>query len=208
MLKKRTVFFLLAALLGGCTPVTPIVTPEQSTITSFTDSILDSRCGTPCWIGIQAGVTNFEEAKNILSLRYGTNNVSNINKNDISWKAPSIDGLREGIILSTLDNTAGEIWLYPDKQANLSVERLLEILDEPTWVQVFGDPLDYCRGIGLIYSKAGVVVSLYDYENSIGVQPAQGIFLIRIGGPRLTENWNAYDSILVKWDGYKDYCQE
>jgi hypothetical protein len=40
----------------------------------------------------------------------------------------------------------------------------------------------------------------------MGVYPLQNIFLLRLLDPELTENRVAHDSILLKWDGYKDYC--
>ncbi len=220
MPKKQNIFLfstvLLLWFLVGCrtstvteTPMpTPFVATEQlvSTPFAFADAILDTRCTTPCWTGIQVGVTNFEEAKNVLLLRYGTQNVSVIDNNHMSWKAASVDGLSEGNIFFS-DNIVSEILLYPDKQANFSIEKLFEILGKPTWVQVFQNPNNSCLGIDLIYSKTGVSVTLDLEDKPKGVQPSQNIFFMRILDTALTENWNANDSILIKWDGYKDYCQ-
>ncbi|MBN2116320.1 MAG: hypothetical protein JW730_07110 [Anaerolineales bacterium] len=218
MLKKQGAILFSVVLvfwfLAGCrtstiaeTPTfTPFVPTEDLVSNPFADAILDTNCTTPCWIGIQVGTTSFEEAKNILFLRYGTKNVSVVDNNHISWKATSIDGLSEGNIFLS-DNIVSEILLYPDKRANFSTKNLFEILGEPTWAQVFQDPNNSCLGIDLIYSKAGVAVTLNAADNSKGVQSSQSIFFLRILDTELTEKWNANDSILIKWEGYKDYCQ-
>lgn len=218
MSKKQAMFLLSTVLLFwflvGCRTSTitemPILTPfivtEQLVSTPFADSILDTTCTTPCWIGIQVGRTNFEAAKSILLLRYGAENVSIVDNNHMSWKAASVDGLSEGNIFFSDKNSASEILLYPDMRVGLDAEKLFEILGEPTWVQVYQDPNNSCRGIDLIYSKTGILVTMELGDNSKGVQPSQNILFVRILDVVLTENWNANDSILLEWEGYKNYC--
>ena len=205
---------LLFSFLVGCRTSTITVTPKltplavtvQSVSTSFANSILDNGCTTPCWIGIQVGITNFDEAKDMLILRYGVENVLIIDNHHISWKAVYVDGLSEGNIFFSGKNIVSEILLHPDTQANFSTEELLMILGEPTWVQVFQDPNNSCLGIDLIYSEEGVSVTLNPEGDLKGVQPSQNIFWVRILDTTLTENRVSHDSSLLKWDGFKDYC--
>lgn len=219
MSRKQNMFLLSTVLLFwflvGCktlttteSPIrTPFVVTEQLIPTSFADLVLSPACITPCWLGIQVGRTNFKEVENTLVLRYGAENVTIIDKNHISWKAPSVDGLSAGNIFLT-DNVVSEILLFPDLTVGLNVDKLFESLGKPTWVQVFQDPNNSCLGISLIYSSSGTYVKLDLLDNLKGVRPTQNILVLRFLDPRLTEHWNAYDSILLEWDGYKDYCPE
>ena len=221
MLNKQNILLVLLAsivllfsFLVRCRTSTitemPILTPLVATVepvsTPFANSILDNGCATPCWIGIQVGITNFDEAKDMLILRYGVEKVLIIDSHHISWKAVYVDGLSEGNIFFSEKNIVSEILLYPDTQTNFSAEELLMILGGPTWDQVFQEPNNSCLGIDLIYSEAGVSVTLNPEGDLKGVQPSQNIFWVRILDTTLTENRVSHDSVLLKWDGFKDYC--
>jgi hypothetical protein len=217
---SKNQFWVLASLMFlillfvACQPLTgnepsstPFVSSEPIANYSYAEFMRDPKCYSPCWVGIQVGLTTFDEAKNILTSRYGKKNISIINSNSISWKASSIDGLREGIV-NLSDDIVSEIMLFPDQRVFFEVNDLLKIFSEPTWVQVFQDPNNSCHGISLLYSEIGVYVILDLEDGSKGVLPSQSIFLVRMLDSALTRNWNAYDSILIRWDGYKNYCQE
>ncbi len=162
-------------------------------------------CSPYCWIGMEIDVTNFSEASKILTSRYGSQNVQNIDNKNLSWKTHGTDGLIEGYAIFS-NNVVVEMSLTFDGNANFTTQNLVEILGEPTWVFVAGQPNNPCWGFDLLYSTQGFYVSLITNKEQKGIAPSQQVFMVRFLQSDITENWNVNDGSLVKWDGYKDYC--
>ena len=189
------------------TTPTPDIKTEEPRQISLRDLLLNPNCSTPCWIGIQAGTTEFDEAMNILVSRKGIENISLDNNNNIFWEDYSLNGMSEGYILFS-NNVATEIFFFPGEETELDIFALNEILGNPTWVQVFQDPNNPCLGVSLLYPAVGIYIAL-DFNGGLeSITPSQRIIYIRFLDPQLARNLNAYDSILIEWSGYKNYCVE
>jgi len=183
----------------------------ESSVDAIHRLMLDQTCTAPCWAGIQVGVTGFNEAKDILKNHYGANRLK-VENESLAWSSEDakLDGVKEGNILFVEGITA-EIILVLDNEAKLTVQDLIEILDEPMWVAVsWGGPIRSnapCLGISLHYPGKGVLATLDTRDSFKGVDATQLVSILRFLPISKENAWTVYDAKVLGWRGYQDYCQ-
>ena len=194
---------LFVWLLIACNPANVTTPPKSNT---FKEMILPPECSAPCWAGIQVGVTSFDDAKQILLERY--KNISDDGRS-LVWSNKEVDNLLQGYI-TFVDGIAYDIILIFDIEADFQVGSFVEILGQPTWVQVTLDPIDPCRGIRFLYPDKGLYADLDMMNEQKGeVVASRKIFLLRfLQSESLKGGDSVPDGVLKKWTGYKDYCSE
>ena len=90
-------------------------------------------------------------------------------------------------------------------------------------IKIFGEPSDVsiainpnkprkCGGIQLTYSETGTMVYLDTTQTFIGVEKSQSITGFSFSSPEDLQSLQIFGqnsgiSIVVKWQGYKDYCE-
>lgn len=206
MLKVAISVLGLGVVLYGCSSNTTQV-HESDMIRSL---LLYDTCESPCWAGIQVGVTGFDEAKYLLQNRYGFDDLK-VEHNSLKWNNSNLpDGVDAGSVMFG-ENKVSEIFLLIDGKSGFSVDDLLAIIGEPIKVGVsWGGPIELvkpCLGITLQYPNEGIMAFLNADNESKGVSENQSISILRITSIPDSGQFTVYDFVVVEWQGYKDYCQ-
>jgi len=192
----------------GSHPNIPQLPTSQPALHLHTNLFSPLECSSYCWAGIEVNKTSFYEAKEILVLRYGEQNIKIDDKQSIDWESHGVDGLIGGYVIF-LNDIVGEIGLTLADTDEFTVRNVLEIFGEPKWIQISSDPINYCFGIRLLYPSIGSYMDLNVTDvvgNERGIYPSQRVVRVRFLQTKMMENWNVNDGSLVEWDGYKDYC--
>lgn len=205
----QTLLILIVCLFAviGC------ASKQNETITGNTIRLplLDKNCTLPCWLGIQVGITKFDNARQILQEHYGANSVT-VGKSNLSWSVEKKegDGVRQGNIFF-VEGLVSEILLTFDDKAGFEVQDLLGIFGEPKWAVVsWGGPIKPdlpCLGVSLHFPSEGIIAILDTKESFKGVSKTQLVSLLRIVSTSKNDKWQIYDALRVEWNGYQDYCQ-
>lgn len=205
---KTQASILIMMLLLGCS----LEQKQVSAIDKIQPLMLSQNCTAPCWVGIQVGFTEFDNAKSILQDRYGFDYVK-VESNYLEWSheiSPN-DGVKSGSVLFSVDGKVNDIFLILDENSNFLVKDLFEILGEPSWVDTnWGGPVQSekpCFSIALEFPNKGVWADLDSRNESKGVGENQLVSILRFMPIPDTEKWQVYDFASLKWSGYKDYCQ-
>jgi hypothetical protein len=204
---KNLLFLIIYVITLSSCVTKPANTPENNTVRS---SILAQECESPCWLGIQIGVTKADDAKRILQKRYGVKNTT-VNNYNLTWseEGKNVDGLEQGNVLFT-DNLVSEIFLTFDNRSDFKVKDLVDILGSPTWVEVsWGGPIQpnlSCLSISLHFPDKGVLAILDTKKQFKGVSGNQLVSVLRFLAKPNADKWQVYDALLMEWHGYRDYC--
>lgn len=190
---------ILVFLLIACS--SPTNNPEVL----YTHLIKFPECSQPCWLGIEIDKTSFAEAQEILAENYASDQIETQGKNSVEWKANGIHGVKAGY-LSFHDGLVSEIWLTFDTDSDFTVEKLITVLGEPSWLFINDQPNSQCRGFIAEYPSGGVHAYLDIPEGQKNILPTTRVFALRFLPTKLSENLRVYDGYLAKWDGYKTYC--
>jgi hypothetical protein len=161
-----------------------------------------------CWDGICPGSTTFDGAVTLLEEKHGKQNVTIDHRgNSIRWESDEDDRFPRGSI-SSQHGVVDEIRLGVNQ---LTVEEVIDQLGEPAFVHVvMAFSSDYpCAGAIIRYPNKGVLAYLdQEYGSAtIGIIPNQEIQGLTILSPDRAENWFMYDTAVVEWQGYTDYCR-
>jgi hypothetical protein len=196
---RESVAFLI--FLAGCTTNNP-----GSKISQF---VIPADCKSGCWAGIKPGITTKDEVVDILDKLYSAENVSIDNSSGngwyIEWTSNEKDWSHHGTVVGSGDE-AVEIWVFL-AEGKVGVKDLLQALGEPYSVGlVVSGPGVKCAGALLLYPNTGLEVFLSPVDNSVGVTNTQFIDGLRIVPPWPSEKQPLTDTVLVRWDGYHEYC--
>lgn len=211
-LKKLCGSTILFLLLASCFPTsmteqTPITSPQKPAQTiSYAELLKPAECSLPCWDGIEVDRTEFQTAKQLLTEKYGADAIVSSDAISLEWDGNGINGVKSGYI-SFYEGIVNEIFIFFDVTGGISAEELLSVLEEPTWVFVNDQPNIYCQYLRLIYPALGIHADLNMLESKGNIEPSSRAVMIRFLQVRISENMQVYDGYLVRWDGYKNYCE-
>ncbi|MBX3063031.1 MAG: hypothetical protein KF726_08645 [Anaerolineae bacterium] len=185
----------------------PLQTPTlQITATPNVFAWHTSACtASNCWDGIVSGVTMIDQAEALLEAKYGQAKVIT-SERQIQWNAreeklvPHTGWLRitdKEIVLDIY------VFLQMDK---LTVADLIAQYGAPSSVYV-GTFTALCVGAELAFPNLGILAWLSPLEKSIGVQADQFFHMLIFSSLEDVEGWAKYDTLVLDWQGYADYCQ-
>jgi hypothetical protein len=213
-LSSMNVFAIGCILLLACcstgTQVNPPGTPTDTKMPieafQFQEAVSPQKCASPCWIGIEAGITSYDETVTILQRRYGVKNVKIESKYTVEWVSNRSDASRGGSVSFKNDIAdVVHVWFGEDR---LTVEDLVKVVGEPKLVhtaRAFRSPGTKCTGISLDYPDIGVTASLFPGDPPVSVTQTQRIDWIEFLSPSWADI-RITDSIYMEWDGYRVYC--
>jgi len=190
-----TVFFFFVT---ACKPTVPV---------RYHELIDHPNCSSPCWIGIEIGKTSFDKAQEVLAEKYGSINLNSRYGESIEWQAQNVDGLSSGFI-SFHENKAVDMFLIIGDDAELTIDRLIEMLGEPEWVFVNSQPTIHCNYYRLEYPSLGIYGDLEMLNKHESMQASNRIIMLRFIPKRINGDLQVCDGYLVEWDGYKKYCNQ
>ena len=86
--------------------------------------------------------------------------------------------------------------------------KLIEQIKEPSFAYLTKAISEEakCAGSFISYPDIDFNALLYPINGSVGVQPTQFVQRITLSPSEEAANWIFYDSVMLKWQGYKDYC--
>ncbi len=180
--------------------------PDALSSTNIRQAILPPECTSPCWRGIEPGTTSYDDALTILENHYHPDNVE-IDESFINWVSGTSDQSDNGS-LKFYEGIVDDISVRFALES-LTVEDFTKVIGEPEFVRIakaFSSESD-CAGASLVYSDLGLDVFLYPDKELTGVEKSQSVNLVIFLSPRLLENRNVTDSVMLEWDGYRDYCR-
>jgi len=190
----RRVGLCISLLLMSCQPL-------SENAQALKKSLFAEGCTAPCWIGIQPGVTNVEDAKEILNKHYGQDVV--LDRGPFEWSGGRKNNLDAGYAI-VYDNIIQEIYILFNIPVNQ--KEFISILEEPTHVQVTG--VNTCLGVNLWFKDDGIEAFLGYLDGTFkGVKETQPIWGIWMRTIKVTQELQVYDAAMIEWDGYKDYCE-
>ena len=201
-IRKHLIQIFVACLLTACAPAN--------------DGLLGSLlyfegCTSPCWVGIEVGKTSLDQTQKILVDRYTNQNTSLIN-NVLFWEINEVDSTYGTISFS---NGVVDSVHFFFEEPKFTAKDTIAVLGEPTDVMISVDltkSSDRCLGTQLAYSTTGVMVYLDTTQARKGVERSQLVKGFWLRSPEELRNMqtkvqNDGTSIVVEWQGYKDYCK-
>ena len=200
-IRKYIIQIFVACLLTACAP--------------SNDELLSSLlyfdgCTSPCWVGIEVGKTSRDQTQKILVDRY-TNQKLHLSTIFL-WDINEVDSSYGTISFSK--GVVDRVHLY-FKEPKFTAKDTIAVLGEPTDVMISVDltkSSGQCLGTQLAYSTTGVLVWLDMTQVHKGVERSQLVKGFWFESPEELRNMqikvqNDGTSIVVEWQGYKDYCK-
>ena len=199
---RKIILVFVACFLTGC------ASANEKLLRSL---VYYDGCSSACWVGIEVGKTSFEQAQKILVDRYTTQKMFMPLDNILIWLPNEVDssngtvGFSQGIV--------DGVQLFFEHSKFIASDAV-KVFGEPSDVMISIDQTkpQKCRGIQLSYSETGTMVYLDPTQAFKGVEKSQSVtgFWLRSPEDLLDMQSNVQNdgiSMVVKWQGYKDYCE-
>lgn len=201
--KKYISLVFIAFLLTGCTSV------GEKQLRSL---VYYDGCTSACWVGIEVGITNFDEAQRILDDRYTHQNTELLPVvNIILWRTNEVDSSYGTVTFS--QDIVSDVQLFLEKSKFIASDTI-KVFGEPSDVMISIDPTKprKCGGIQLSYSETGTMVYLDTTQAFKGVEKSQFVTGFWFRSPEDLKSMHSNIqsdgiSMVVEWQGYKDYCE-
>ena len=200
---NKIILVLLACLLTGC------VSANEKLLRSL---VYYDGCTSACWVGIEVGNTSFDEAQRILDDRYTSQNTDLLPiVNIMIWRTNEVDSSYGTVTFS--QDIVDSVQLFFEKSKFISSDAI-KVFGEPSNVMISVDPTKQrkCGGIQLSYSETGTRVYLDTTQAFKGAEKSQSVTGFWFMSPEdlrsiESDGQNNGISVVVKWQGYKDYCE-
>ena len=199
---KKIILVLLACLLTGC------ASANEKLLRSL---VYYDGCSSACWVGIEVGKTSFEQAQKILVDRYTIQKMFMPFDNILIWLPSEVDSSNGTVSFS--QGVVDGVQLFFENSKFIASDAI-KIFGEPSDVSIAINPNKprKCGGIQLTYSETGTMVYLDTTQTFIGVEKSQSITGFSFSSPEDLQSLQIFGqnsgiSIVVKWQGYKDYCE-
>ncbi len=198
---KRITLVFFACLLAGC------ASTNEKLLRSL---IYYDGCTSACWVGIEVGKTSFDQAQKILVDRYTTQKMFMPLDNIIIWLPSEVDS-SNGTVSFSQGIVDGVELIF--ENSKFIASDAIKVLGEPSDVMISIDlsKPQKCGGVQLSYSETGTMVILDATRTFKGVEKSQSVTGFWFRYPEDLRNMqlniqNDGVSMVVKWNGYKDYC--
>lgn len=199
---KKIILVLLACLLTSCASV------NEKLLRSL---VYYDSCESACWVGIEVGKTSFDQAQKILANRYTPQKLFMPLDNIIVWLPSEVDSSNGTISFSK--GIVDGVQLFFENSKFIA-DDAIKVFGEPSDVMISIDPTkpQECGGIQLSYSETGTMIYLDATQAFKGIEKSQSVtgFWFRSPEDLLNMQSNIQNdgiSMVVKWQGYKDYCE-
>ena len=201
-IKKYIIQGFLAYFLASC---------SSANETLLRSLVYFDGCTSACWIGIEVGKTSFDQAQKILVDRYTIQKIVIPLDNNILWLPSEVDSSNGSVTFS--EGIVDSLQLFFGNSKFIASDAI-KILGEPSDVMISIDLTkpNRCAGMQLSYSETGTMVYLDTTQVFKGVEKSQSVTGFWFRSPEDLRNMqlnvqNSGISMVVKWQGYKDYCE-
>ncbi len=198
---KKIILVLLACLLTGC------ASANEKLLRSL---VYYDGCTSACWVGIEVGKTSYDQAQKVLVDRYTNQKMFMPLDNILIWLPSEVDSSNGTVSFS--QGIVNGVQLFFENSKFIASDAI-KIFGEPSDVMISIDPTKprKCGGIQLSYSETGTMVYLDTTQDFKGAEKSQSVTGFWFRSPedlRSMQNNAQNDgiSMVVKWQGYKDYC--
>jgi hypothetical protein len=208
-IKQHIFQIFVTCLLISCSPT--------NNDKSLSPLIYFEGCTSACWVGIEVGKTNFEQTQKILEDRYTIQLRDEIlgfmlwRTNEADWTS-KVDSSHGTVTFSqgVVDSVS---LIFEDSK--FTAKDAIKVLGKPSDVMISIDltkPDQKCAGMQLSYSETGTEVLLDTTPIFKGVEKSQSVIGFWFRSPEDLRNMqldvqNYGTSMVVEWQGYKDYCE-
>ena len=199
---RKIILVFVACFLTGC------ASANEKLLRSL---VYYDGCSSACWVGIEVGKTSFEQAQKILVDRYTIQKMFMPFDNILIWLPSEVDSSNGTVSFS--QGVVDGVQLFFENSKFIASDAI-KIFGEPSDVSIAINPNKprKCGGIQLTYSETGTMVYLDTTQTFIGVEKSQSITGFSFSSPEDLQSLQIFGqnsgiSIVVKWQGYKDYCE-
>jgi hypothetical protein len=199
---KKIILVLLAFLLVSCAPA------NEKLLRSL---VYYDGCNSACWVGIEVGKTSFDQAQKILIDRYTIQKMFMPLDTILIWLPSEVDSSNGSVSFSQGIVDGVELFFENSK---FITDDAIKVFGEPSDAMISIDPTKprKCGGVQLSYSETGTMVLLDTTQTFKGVEKSQSVTGFWFRSPEDLRSMqsniqNDGISTIVKWQGYKDYCE-
>jgi hypothetical protein len=199
---KKIILALLVCLLTGC------ASASEKLLRSL---VYYDGCTSACWVGIEVGKTSFDQAQKILVDRYTIQKMFMPIDNILIWLPSEVDSSNGTVSFS--QGVVDGVQLFFENSKFIASDAI-KVFGEPSDVMISIDPTkpQKCGGVQLSYSETGTMVYIDTTQTFKGVAKSQSVTGFWFRSPEDLRNMqsnvqNDGIAMVVKWQGYKNYCE-